>query len=89
MSVSPGSPSGILSTPKARKMTASEDTKKIGDSLIEKELDVITNPKVKSIAKDYLDNIHEGKTRFQILNAKALNIKFFMNRDCFICRVIT
>lgn len=44
---------------------ASEDTKKIGDSLIEKELDVITNPKVKSIAKDYLDNIHEGKRDFR------------------------
>lgn len=44
---------------------ASDDTKKTGNELIEKELEVITNPKVKSLAKDYLDNIHKGKRDFR------------------------
>lgn len=44
---------------------ASDDTKKIGDELIKKEVELITNPKVKSIAKDYLENIHEGKRDFR------------------------
>ena len=44
---------------------ASEETKKVGDALIEKELDVITNPKVKEKVIDYLENIHEGKRDFR------------------------
>lgn len=44
---------------------ASPDTKKVGDALIQKELDVITNPKVREKVEDYLANIHEGKRDFR------------------------
>lgn len=44
---------------------ASEDTKKIGEALIEKELDVITNPKVKERAKEYIANIQHGERDFR------------------------
>ena len=44
---------------------ASEETKKVGDALIQKELEVITNPKVKEKVMDYLGYIHEGKRDFR------------------------
>lgn len=44
---------------------ASEETKKVGDELIEKEIDVVTNPIVKEKVVDYLKNIHEGKRDFR------------------------
>ncbi len=44
---------------------ASEDTKKIGDELITKEIENIPNAKVKSIVVDYLNNIHNGKRDFR------------------------
>ena len=44
---------------------AAEETKAIGDKLIEKELDVITNPKVKEKVVDYLKNIHNGQRDFR------------------------
>ncbi len=44
---------------------ASEETKAIGEKLIEGELDVITNPKVKEKVMDYLANIHNGKRDFR------------------------
>ena len=44
---------------------ASPETKGIGDALIEKELDVVTNPKVKEKVKDYLANIHNGQRDFR------------------------
>lgn len=44
---------------------ASPETKKLGDQLIKKELDVITNPKVREKCEDYLNNIHEGKRDFR------------------------
>lgn len=44
---------------------ASEETKEIGDKLIEKELDVITNPKVRDKVEDYLANIHNGERDFR------------------------
>ena len=44
---------------------ASEETKKVGDGLIEKEIDVVTNPIVKEKVVDYLNNIHEGKRDFR------------------------
>ena len=44
---------------------ASEETRKIGDALIEKEMDVITNPKVKDKVKEYLANIHGGERDFR------------------------
>ena len=44
---------------------ASEETRKVGDQLIEQEMDVITNPKVKEKVKDYLANIHNGQRDFR------------------------
>ena len=44
---------------------ASADTKKIGDALIEKELNTITNPVVRDKVVDYLAHIHEGKRDFR------------------------
>ena len=44
---------------------ASKETKEIGDKLIEKELDVITNPKVRDKVEDYLANIHNGERDFR------------------------
>lgn len=44
---------------------ASEETKKVGEALIDKELDVITNPKVKEKVIDYLANIHKGERDFR------------------------
>ncbi|SHO47295.1 [FeFe] hydrogenase H-cluster radical SAM maturase HydG [Anaerocolumna xylanovorans] len=44
---------------------ASEDTKAKGESLIEKEIEKVTNEKVKNIAKDYLVQVHEGKRDFR------------------------
>ena len=44
---------------------ASPKTRKIGDKLIEKELDVITNPKVKEKVVDYLANIQNGERDFR------------------------
>ena len=44
---------------------ASPKTKEIGEALIRKELEVITNPKVKEKAREYIENIHEGKRDFR------------------------
>ncbi len=44
---------------------ASEDTKKIGEELIAKEIENIPKEKVKAIVKDYLLNIHKGKRDFR------------------------
>ena len=44
---------------------ASSETKKLGEVLIKEELEKVTNPKVKAIAKDYLENIHEGQRDFR------------------------
>jgi len=44
---------------------ASEETKKIGNELIEKELLNIPNEKVKCLADEYIKNIHEGKRDFR------------------------
>lgn len=44
---------------------ASSSTKEVGDKLIEKELDVITNPKVKEKVVDYLKNIQNGERDFR------------------------
>ena len=44
---------------------ASPQTKSVGDALIEKELDVITNPKVRQKVEDYLQNIHQGQRDFR------------------------
>jgi len=44
---------------------ASEDTRKIGEKLIEKELEKITNPKVKKTAKDYIAQMENGERDFR------------------------
>lgn len=44
---------------------ASEETKKIGEALINKEVETIPKEKVKAIVKDYLNNIHLGKRDFR------------------------
>lgn len=44
---------------------ASEDTKKKGMAVIEKELENIPNEKVKKLAKDYLASIDDGKRDFR------------------------
>lgn len=44
---------------------ASEETKKIGEALINKEVETIPKEKVKAIVKDYLANIHLGKRDFR------------------------
>lgn len=44
---------------------ASEATKKIGEALINKEVETIPKEKVKAIVKDYLNNIHLGKRDFR------------------------
>lgn len=44
---------------------ASESTRQNGEIVIEKELECITNEAVKNKAKDYINNIHEGKRDFR------------------------
>ena len=44
---------------------ASPETKKVGEELITRELEVITNPKVKERAKRYIEEIHQGDRDFR------------------------
>lgn len=44
---------------------ASEETKKIGMALIERELENIPNPKVQRIAREHIHDISEGKRDFR------------------------
>ena len=44
---------------------ASEDTQKKGEAVIKEEIERITNPKVKSIAAEYLKELHDGKRDFR------------------------
>lgn len=44
---------------------ASEETKVIGEKMIAEELEKIPNPKVKEKAKEYINNIHNGKRDFR------------------------
>ena len=44
---------------------ASEDTKRIGEEVIKKEMDRITNPKVRKIAGEYLCQLNDGKRDFR------------------------
>ena len=41
------------------------ETKAVGDVLIRKEIEKVTNPKVKERAKEYLSEIREGKRDFR------------------------
>lgn len=44
---------------------ASEDTKRIGNELIQKEMEQVTNPKIKETAIRYLTSIEEGERDFR------------------------
>jgi len=44
---------------------ASEDTQKKGEALIAREVENITNEKVKAIAKEHLVELHDGKRDFR------------------------
>ena len=44
---------------------ASEETKKNAEALIEKEIENVTNPKVRDIAKERLKMVEEGKRDFR------------------------
>ena len=44
---------------------ASEETKKLGMELIDRELEKITNPKVKQTAYEHIHDISEGKRDFR------------------------
>ena len=44
---------------------ASEETKKIGMELIDRELEKIPNPKVKQTAYEHIHDIAEGKRDFR------------------------
>ena len=44
---------------------ASEPTKVLGEKMLQKELETIPNPKVKKLAADYIENIHNGKRDFR------------------------
>jgi 2-iminoacetate synthase len=44
---------------------ASPETRKIGEALIAKELEKVTNPKVKEIAAHNLNEIKNGKRDFR------------------------
>ena len=44
---------------------ASEDTRKIGEALIERELANISNEKVRVKAAEYIDNIIHGQRDFR------------------------
>lgn len=44
---------------------ASENTAKKGEKVIAEEVELITNPKVKATAKEYLQELHDGKRDFR------------------------
>lgn len=44
---------------------ASEDTKMIGEKMIQEQVSLITNPKVKETALSYLNQLHNGKRDFR------------------------
>ena len=44
---------------------ASADTKEKGEKVIQEQLEINTNPVVKEKAKEYIENIHEGKRDFR------------------------
>jgi len=44
---------------------ASEDTRKTGNALIERELKGIPNPKARMLAEEYIKNIHNGQRDFR------------------------
>jgi len=45
---------------------ASEDTRRIGEKMIEKEISNIPNPKVQEIVRENLTNIQNGQRDFRL-----------------------
>ncbi len=45
---------------------ASEDTKKKGEAIIAKRLEMIPNDKVRELVREHLGDIHEGKRDFRL-----------------------
>ena len=58
-------PNALLTLKEYLNDYASEDTKKKGEELIEKQLEYITNPVVKENAKKYLNEIEAGNRDFR------------------------
>ncbi len=63
---------------------ASPKTKEIGEALIQKELNVITNPKVKEKAAEYIANIHNGQREFPVLG-NSTSCVFFLEKRTILC----
>ncbi len=58
-------PNALLTLKEYLEDYASPKTKRTGEKVIERELENIPSEKVKSIARDYLKNIHNGKRDFR------------------------
>mgnify|MGYP003291565840 CR=1 FL=1 len=58
-------PNALLTLQEYLQDYAGEETKAEGEALIKKELEVITNPKVKEKATEYIEKIHEGNRDFR------------------------
>ena len=58
-------PNAMMTLKEYMKDYASEDTKQKGEKVIKEALETITNPVVKQKAKEYIENIHEGKRDFR------------------------
>lgn len=58
-------PNALLTLQEFLQDYASEETKRVGEALIKKELDVISNPTVRAKAEEYLENICHGERDFR------------------------
>ena len=58
-------PNAIMTLKEYLEDYASDDTKQKGEKVIQRELEVITNPTVKEKAREYIENIHEGQRDFR------------------------
>ncbi len=58
-------PNALLTLQEYLEDYASPETKHLGEALIEKELNVITNPKVQQTAEEYLEKIRRGERDFR------------------------
>lgn len=58
-------PNALLTLQEYLEDYAAPDTKQIGEALIQKELDVITNPKIRQTAEEYLEKIRSGERDFR------------------------
>lgn len=58
-------PNALLTLQEYLEDYAAPDTKQLGEALIQKELDVITNPKIRQTAEEYLKKIRSGERDFR------------------------